>query len=206
MSDRIRRTDHALAAKHPLFTHAGFLHRVAAFCFVVWWVLTNGLRSWSLQAGRQRAVRCRPTRCGSYSRIGDFPVRRHADARGHHVDEGDAVSMVLHDVWRLLFRRQRVDDAGDWCTSSRWCWIAQGVLTDVLHEHQYYFIGSLLFAFTVFYAYVTFRAIFHHLERQHAGGNVLVRHARKGHLVVDRDDHYLRPFLRAVPRRCCGSM
>ena len=36
----------------------------------------------------------------------------------------------------------------------------QGVLTDVLHEHQYYFLGSLLFAFTVFYAYVTFAQYF----------------------------------------------
>jgi len=36
----------------------------------------------------------------------------------------------------------------------------QGVLTDVLHEHQFYFIGSLLFAFTVFFAYVTFAQYF----------------------------------------------
>jgi hypothetical protein len=36
----------------------------------------------------------------------------------------------------------------------------QRILTDVLHEHQYYFIGSLLFAFTVFYAYVTFAQYF----------------------------------------------
>jgi hypothetical protein len=36
----------------------------------------------------------------------------------------------------------------------------QGVLTDVLHEHQYYFLGSVLFAFTVFYAYVTFAQYF----------------------------------------------
>jgi hypothetical protein len=36
----------------------------------------------------------------------------------------------------------------------------QGVLSEVLHEHQYYFIGSLMFAFTVFYAYVTFAQYF----------------------------------------------
>src|SRR5437588_12128032 len=35
-----------------------------------------------------------------------------------------------------------------------------GVLTEVLHEHQYYFIGSLLFAFTVFYAYIHFSQYF----------------------------------------------
>jgi hypothetical protein len=36
----------------------------------------------------------------------------------------------------------------------------QGVISDALHEHQYYFLGSLLFAFTVFYAYVTFAQYF----------------------------------------------
>src|SRR5207237_7718672 len=36
----------------------------------------------------------------------------------------------------------------------------QGVLTEVLHEHQYYFLGSLLFAFTVFYAYIHFSQYF----------------------------------------------
>jgi hypothetical protein len=36
----------------------------------------------------------------------------------------------------------------------------QKILTDVLHEHQYYFLGSILFAFTVFYAYVTFAQYF----------------------------------------------
>jgi hypothetical protein len=36
----------------------------------------------------------------------------------------------------------------------------QRILTDVLHEHQFYFLGSLLFAFTVFYAYVTFAQYF----------------------------------------------
>jgi hypothetical protein len=36
----------------------------------------------------------------------------------------------------------------------------QRILTDVLHEHQYYFLGTILFAFTVFYAYVTFSQYF----------------------------------------------
>jgi hypothetical protein len=36
----------------------------------------------------------------------------------------------------------------------------QGVLTEVLHDHQYYFLGSLIFAFTVFYAYIHFAQYF----------------------------------------------
>src|SRR5438045_6477417 len=40
--------DHALAAKQPLFTVPGF-YLSAAFCFGVWWLLTNRLRYWSLK-------------------------------------------------------------------------------------------------------------------------------------------------------------
>jgi hypothetical protein len=36
----------------------------------------------------------------------------------------------------------------------------QRVLTHVLHDHQFYFMGTLFFAFTVFYAYVTFSQYF----------------------------------------------
>jgi len=36
----------------------------------------------------------------------------------------------------------------------------QRILNNVLHEHQFYFLGSLMFAFTVFYAYVTFAQYF----------------------------------------------
>ncbi len=35
-----------------------------------------------------------------------------------------------------------------------------GTLTSVLHEHQFYFLGSLMFAFTVFYAYIHFSQYF----------------------------------------------
>jgi hypothetical protein len=35
-----------------------------------------------------------------------------------------------------------------------------GVINHVLHKHQYYYIGSLFFAFTVFYAYVSFSQYF----------------------------------------------
>jgi len=67
--------------------------------------------------------------------------------------------MVLHHVWRLLFCRERLDDAGHglrhYDDLDR-----QGVLSEVLHEHQYYFLGSLMFAFTVFYAYIHFAQYF----------------------------------------------
>jgi hypothetical protein len=40
--------DHALKAKQPLFTVPMF-YVVAAFCFLVWWRLSNRLRYWSLK-------------------------------------------------------------------------------------------------------------------------------------------------------------
>jgi len=74
----------------------------------------------------------------------------------------------------------------------------QRILNNVLHEHQFYFLGSLMFAFTVFYAYVTFaqyfiiwnatcrRKRFNYVIRERASGSG--EHAR-----------HLRPFLPAVP-------
>src|SRR6516164_4853038 len=41
-------SDHALAAKQPLFSYPMFFV-VSAFCFGVWWLLTNRLRYWSLK-------------------------------------------------------------------------------------------------------------------------------------------------------------
>ena len=46
----IRRSEHAVSAKHPLFTVPGF-YVVAVLCFAVWWLLSRNLRHWSLQAG-----------------------------------------------------------------------------------------------------------------------------------------------------------
>ena len=41
-------TDHALKAKLPLFTIPGF-YIVSVAMFLIWWVLTRGLRGWSLK-------------------------------------------------------------------------------------------------------------------------------------------------------------
>src|SRR5581483_4913036 len=48
-------TDHALAAKQPLFTMSGF-YIVSVFCFVVWGFLTYGLRYWSLEQDKTGAA------------------------------------------------------------------------------------------------------------------------------------------------------
>ena len=63
----------------------------------------------------------------------------------------------------------------------------------------FYYLDALMFAFTVFYAYIHFLAVFHYLERQRAGRNLLVRPARKGSWwdigMVIVFGHFLVPFL-----------
>jgi hypothetical protein len=150
-------TDHALAAKQPLFTIPMF-YVVAAFCFGVWWLLSNRLRYWSLK--QDETGDALPTyRMRFYSGIGVFLY---------------ALTLTLGVVmWMKSLQYQWFSTMYGvyYFAGSVWLTLAtayvitmvldrQGVLTEVLHEHQYYFIGSLLFAFTVFYAYIHFAQYF----------------------------------------------
>ena len=153
----IPRLDHALHAKQPLFTMAGF-YVVAVLCFLVWWLLTNRLRYWSLkqdQTGEAKAT----YRMRFYSCIGVVLF---------------ALSLTFAAImWMMGLQYQWFSTMYGvyYFAGSVWVMLAtayvitmildrQGVLTEVLHEHQYYFIGSLLFAFTVFYAYIHFAQYF----------------------------------------------
>lgn len=150
-------TDHALAAKQPLFTPAMF-YGVAVFCFTVWWFLTNRLRYWSLKQD-QTGDALSSYRMRIYSGFGVFLY---------------AVTLTLAAImWMKALQYQWFSTMYGvyYFAGSAWMMLAtayvitmildrQGVLTDVLHEHQYYFIGSLLFAFTVFHAYITFAQYF----------------------------------------------
>lgn len=150
-------TDHALAAKQPLFTMPGF-YLAAAFCFLVWWLLTNRLRHWSLrqdQTGEAKAT----YRMRFYSGIGVVLY---------------ALTLTLGAImWMKSLQYQWFSTmygvyyfAGGVFTMLATAYVItmildrQGVLSEVLHEHQYYFIGSLLFAFTVFFAYISFGQYF----------------------------------------------
>jgi hypothetical protein len=150
-------TDHALAAKQPLFSVPMF-YVTAALCFGVWGWLTNRLAYWSLQQDKTGAAL--PTyRMRFYSGVGVFLY---------------ALTLTLAVVmWMKSLQYQWFSTMYGvyYFAGSAWMTLAtayvitmildrQGVLTEVLHEHQYYFLGSLLFAFTVFYAYVTFAQYF----------------------------------------------
>src|SRR6267142_2397847 len=149
--------DHALKAKQPLFTVPMF-YVVAAFCFFVWWLLSSRLRYWSLKQDETGAAE--PThKMRRYACVGIFLF---------------AITLTLAAImWMKALQHQWFSTMYGvyYFAASTWITLAtayvitmildrQGVLTDVLHEHQYYFLGSLLFAFTVFWAYVTFAQYF----------------------------------------------
>jgi len=149
--------DHALGAKQPLFSVPGF-YVASALCFLAWWMLSWGLRRWSLRQDQTGGAL--PTyRMRVYSAAGIFLF---------------AVTVTLGVVmWMKSLQHQWFSTmygvyyfAGSvWMTLGTVYLITrvldrQGVLNDVLHEHQYYYIGSLMFAFTVFYAYIHFSQYF----------------------------------------------
>jgi len=149
--------DHAVAAKYPLFTIPMF-YIVAAFCFGVWIVLSTRLRHWSLQQDESGDPGCTMKMRG-LSYIGIFLF---------------AISLTLAAImWMKALQHQWFSTMyGVWYfAGSVWLTLAtvyvtvtilkrQGPLKDVVREKQFYFIGSLFFAFTVFYAYVTFSQYF----------------------------------------------
>lgn len=149
--------DHALHAKLPLFTVPMF-YVTAAICFGVWWLLSNRLRHWSL---KQDAVGgSEPTRwMRVHSCWGIFAF---------------AFTLTLGAImWMKALQHQWFSTMYGvyYFAGSAWLTLAtvyvitvilnrQRVLTDVLHDHQFYFLGSLMFAFTVFYAYIHFSQYF----------------------------------------------
>ena len=189
--------DHALKAKLPLFTVPMF-YIVALGCFLVWWFFSRRLRHWSLEQDKTGAAG--PTyRMRKLSYFGIFFF---------------AITLTLAAVmWMKALQHQWFSTMYGVCyfAGSVWMTLAlayvitmilhrQGVLTEVLHEHQYYFIGSLLFAFTVFHAYVNFAQYFIIWNGNIPEETFWFVLRETWNLVPRQHGDYLRPFLRAVPR------
>jgi len=149
--------DHALKAKAPLFTIPGF-YVTSGVIFVIWFLLTNRLRFWSLEQDKTGAPE--PTyKMRFYSCIGIilFALTLTLAAvmwmKGMEHEWFSTMYGVYYfagSVWMTLATAYVITMILD----------RQGVLSEVLHEHQYYFLGSLMFAFTVFYAYIHFAQYF----------------------------------------------
>lgn len=149
--------DHALHAKLPLFTKPGF-YLVAALCFAVWTWLARSLRAASLAQDQDGAARH------------TYRMRRLA-AGGIFLF---AITLTLAAIlwmkglmyeWFSTMYGVYYFAGSVWMTLGTVYFITMvlernGTLTAVLHEHQFYFLGSLMFAFTVFYAYIHFSQYF----------------------------------------------
>lgn len=149
--------DHAVHAKQPIFTMGGFW-AISIGTLAILWFLSRRLRELSLNQDKDGAahwtLKMRVTACigiflyafsltfGAIMWMKALQVQWFSTMYGVHYFAG-SVWLTLATVYviTMLLDRQRI-------------------LTDVLHEHQYYFLGTLLFAFTVFYAYVTFSQYF----------------------------------------------
>jgi len=145
--------DHSIKAKFPLFTFPGY-YGVAVFCFLVWSIYSYKLRYWSLRQDVTGDVHC--TRM----------MRRYA-ASGIIFFAGTLTAAAI--MWmKALFYEWFSTMYGVWYfAASVWTTIftlyfitvllkRQGPLAAVATDKTFYFIGSLMFAFTVFYAYITF--------------------------------------------------
>ena len=150
-------TDHALHAKHPLLTMPGF-YIVALICFASWTFISWNLRSQSLAQDKTGAAsHTRSMRF--YASIGvvifaltlTMASIMWIKALQHHWFS------TMFGVWYFA--------GSTWLTLATvyfmtMCLQRMGPLREVITRTQYYFLGSLLFAFTVFYAYITFAQYF----------------------------------------------
>jgi hypothetical protein len=149
--------DHSLHAKLPLFTRPMF-YLVAAICFAIWWVLSSRLRSWSLRQDETGSPQC-TYKMRQYSAAGIFLF---------------AITLTLAAImWVKALQHQWFSTMYGvyYFAGSVWTTLATvyiivlilkrlGPLREVVQETQFYFLGSLLLAFTVFYAYIHFAQYF----------------------------------------------
>lgn len=150
-------TDHALHSKLPLFTTPAF-YGVSVACFIIWTYLAFRLRGLSLEQDKTGAASCtekmRVTAC-----VGMFLF---------------AFSLTIAVIlWMKALAHEWFSTMYGvyYFAGSVWTTLATmylltvilkrtGALKDVMQEKQFYYLGSLFFAFTVFYAYVTFSQYF----------------------------------------------
>ncbi len=150
-------SDHALGAKLPLFTKPGF-YIVALACFGIWWWLSHTLRAISLAQDKDGA----PSHTYKLRRVAGLGIFLFA------------ITLTLAAIlWMkgLMYEWFSTMYGVYYFAGSVWMTLGtvyfatmllkrNGTLAAVLHEHQFYFIGSLMFAFTVFYAYIHFSQYF----------------------------------------------
>jgi len=149
--------NHALSSKYPLFTTPGY-YIMAAIIFALWWFFSSRLRYWSLEQDKTGAALC------------THKMRHYAC--GGIVIFALTVTLAaitwmkgLMDEWYSTMYAVCYFAASIWMTLPTVYVIAlilqrTGTLKGLVKEKTYYMIGSLFFAFTVFWAYVNFDQYF----------------------------------------------
>ncbi|MBI3849766.1 MAG: hypothetical protein HY298_05680 [Verrucomicrobia bacterium] len=149
--------DHALRSKEA-FLNLPMFYLVVVFCFVVWKVLTSGLLKWSLKQDETGSAECtNKMRLYSYWGIFAFAITLTLMAIM-------LVKALEHEWFSTMYGVYYFADSV-WATLAVVYVITailqrNGQLRDVVHADTFYYIGSLLFAFTVFYAYIHFAQYF----------------------------------------------
>jgi hypothetical protein len=147
----------SLSAKWPVFTLPGFYIASAIF-FGLWWLLSSRLRRWSLKQDEIGGALC-------------------------------THRMRFHSGWGMVMFALTLTFSGVlWMQAVQYLWFSaiygvyffascawvalatvyiitvflqrQRILDRVLHNHQFYYLGLLFFAFTVFQAYTEFAQYF----------------------------------------------
>jgi hypothetical protein len=149
--------DHALHSKSALLNPTFFYIRIVAY-FLIWIGLSHALRKFSVAQDKDGAAKwTNKMRFASYIGIFLFAISLTFAVI-------DWVKSLQHQWFSTMYGVYYF--AGSvWMTLTTVYVIAMvlrrtGPLKDVLFPTHFYYIGSLIFAFTVFYAYVTFSQYF----------------------------------------------
>ena len=149
--------DPALRAKWTLFTRPGY-YLTAMVCFDVWWLVSARLRFWSLKQDGDGAAWCtyRMRACSAWGMV------------------AFACTLTLGAImWMKALQHQWYSTMYGVYYFAGCVWLAlaaayviaawldrRGFLYETMGVQQYYFLASLLLAFTVFSAYIHFSQYF----------------------------------------------
>lgn len=150
-------TNNLVAAKLPVFTVPGFWVTSAIF-FGIWWLLTSQLCRWSFKQDETGSVEC---------------VRKMRFYSGWGI-VAFALTLTFSGVlWMQAVQYQWFSAIYGvyFFASSAWAGLAfiyviavsllrRGILTPVLKPHYFYFLGVLMFGFTLLSAYAEFAQYF----------------------------------------------
>ncbi len=150
-------TNNVIAARQPVFTHSGFWI-TSGIIFAIWWLLTSQLRRWSLKQDQTGAAEC------------THKLRFHS---GWGIVAFALVLTFSACLWMKSVQYQWFSAMYGvyFFASSVWAGLAfvyviaatllgRGILTPVLKQNYFYFIGVLLLGFTLLSCYTEFAQYF----------------------------------------------